>query len=257
MIITLFTDFGVHGTQVATLKALLVAAVPGASLFDVSHTIPPYDIQQAAYLLRGTWQYFDAPCIHLVAVDIFNSTAVVVFEKEGRMFVGPDNGVFSLAFEDIDGVRLGFAQMQHSTFSDWAGRVALLAATLAGEGIAHLPDHTLRQRVVAAKPTTTPLGIDCRIHHVDRFGNVVLDITRRQFEELLQGRPFTIKLTKGQEVTAISNHYGEVKEGIALCRFNRADYLELAVNRQSAAMLLGLESYNQAALKYRTVRIFI
>ncbi len=79
-----------------------------------------------------------------------------------------------------------------------------------------------------------------KIIHIDHFQNVVINLTRRQFDELCNGKPFSLQFTQVEEINEINNSYGEVREGYKLCRFNSNGYMEICINRGSAASLFGL-----------------
>jgi S-adenosylmethionine hydrolase len=98
-------------------------------------------------------------------------------------------------------------------------------------------------------------GVDCNILYVDHYENVVLDITKEQFEAAVSNRPFRIKVMRMDDITVISDHYGDVEKGEPLARFNDAGYLELAINRDRAATLLGL-AHNSGNLRYQTIKIW-
>ncbi len=106
------------------------------------------------------------------------------------------------------------------------------------------------------QPQVTPLGVDCNILYIDRYENVVLDITKTQFDEYARGRPFRIKIMRMQDITTISSNYNDVPNGEPLCRFNDAGFLEIALNHAPAASLFGLGSYSTSNLRYQTIRIF-
>jgi hypothetical protein len=92
--------------------------------------------------------------------------------------------------------------------------------------------------------------------YIDRYKNVVLSITRKQFEKIAANRPFTIKLRKVGDITALSARYNDVPEEAPLCRFNSAGFMEIAINHGHAASLLGLDTIEASELKYQSIRIF-
>lgn len=248
-------------TQLASLKGAILKQLPGVTVVDVSHNIVQYDLQQASYLLLCSYPYFPKHTIHIVAVDIFagNAPKTIVIEYNDHFFIAPDNGILPLAFRTkLDNYKLGFELNKPLLFAEWSDMAAQTARDILNKGnVVHLPNYDLVNAPTPVPPQASPLGIDCRILYIDRFGNVVLDITKTQFSELVGDRPFKIKVMRMQDITTISNNYGEVKEGEPLCRFNRAGFLEIAINRQSAASLFGLDSYSAGSLKYRTIKIFI
>lgn len=100
-----------------------------------------------------------------------------------------------------------------------------------------------------------PLGAECKIAYIDRFGNVVLSVNKETFEGAIAGRPFSIGLRRKEVVNSISRSYNDVAEGQALCKFTDSGLLKIAVNRGSASELLGLSHLSEEDLHYKTVRI--
>ena len=86
-------------------------------------------------------------------------------------------------------------------------------------------------------PTGT---LECEVIHVDRYENVVLNVTKEQFESIGRGGPFRLQFMQVEEINEISDSYNDVRQGYKLCRFNSNDYLEICINRGKAASLFGL-----------------
>ncbi len=105
--------------------------------------------------------------------------------------------------------------------------------------------------------------IDGRIVFIDRFGNVVVNITREEFERIGKGRPFTLAFNSRDHIQKINNGYPQVNEGSRLAFFNAAGFLEIAINKGNAAGLFGLQAFDHLAnpefirsrMFYQTVRI--
>ncbi len=81
---------------------------------------------------------------------------------------------------------------------------------------------------------------ECEVIHIDRYENVVLNITKQQFEHMGNGRQFRLQFMRVEEINEISANYTDAREGFKLCRFNSNNYLEICINRGRAASLFGL-----------------
>lgn len=258
MNITLLSDLGTRDPSTATAKAVLMSHVPGAVIMDISHNVAHFDIRQAAYLLRTAYRHFPAGTVHVVAVDIFNNDTprLLLARYEGYSFIVPDNGILQLAFRnEVKDVQLGFPLEKPFTFAQWLSKAANILEAIVNGNTETFAPYTLAPQVRQLQQT--PLGIDCNILYVDRFENVVLDITRQEFDEFTKDRTFSIRVLRKQDITTISHTYNEVKESEPLCRFNSAGHLEIAVNHGSAASFLGLDPSNPSSLRYKTVKIFL
>ncbi|MFM8913075.1 MAG: SAM hydroxide adenosyltransferase, partial [Flammeovirgaceae bacterium] len=116
------------------------------------------------------------------------------------------------------------------------------------------------------RPTIGADWIEGQVLFIDNFENVVINITREEFEEHRQGRPFKIVFTRNEVIETLSEHYAAVAENEKLAWFNSAGYLEIAVNRGNMAGLFGLQGFNEASQQlptnqqnkwfYQTVRVY-
>ena len=99
MIITLLTDFGTDDYYVGAMKGVILSRSPHAELVDISHTIAPQNVLSAAYVLRGAYDQFPRGTIHLAVADpgVGSSRRGIILQTDRYLFVGPDNGLFSLA----------------------------------------------------------------------------------------------------------------------------------------------------------------
>ncbi len=109
------------------------------------------------------------------------------------------------------------------------------------------------------RPLVDQNGIEGQIIFIDSFENVIINITREQFEEQRKGRNFRIVFTRGEIIDRISETYADVAEGEKLALFNSAGYLEIAINKGNAAGLFGLKGFSEkireGQLSYHTVKV--
>lgn len=98
-VISLLTDFGLADPYVGEMKGRILAGHPGVELVDLTHSIPAGDIAAGAFLLSRAWSAFPERTVHLAVVDpgVGTSRAALVAEAAGHWFVGPDNGLLSMA----------------------------------------------------------------------------------------------------------------------------------------------------------------
>ena len=105
-VVTLLTDFGLDDAYVGTLRGVLLGINPRARLVDLTHTVPPQDIQRASRILESAWRFFPPGTVHLAVVDPGVGTArrPIAVRAGGHYFVGPDNGLLGFCF-DVPGSR--------------------------------------------------------------------------------------------------------------------------------------------------------
>src|SRR4029079_17928160 len=94
-VITLLTDFGTADGYVAELKGVLCTAAPDVNIVDLSHDVPPQDVECARLAVARYWRRFPSGTVHLVVVDpgVGSTRASLAIASDGRFLVGPDNGV--------------------------------------------------------------------------------------------------------------------------------------------------------------------
>jgi len=100
-IVTFISDFGTMDYYSAVIKGALLSEDPQLNLVDISHNIKTYDIVQGAFVLKNAYQHFPAGTIHLVSVNNFYAPnhCFLAIRYDDHYFIGPDNGLFALAFE--------------------------------------------------------------------------------------------------------------------------------------------------------------
>lgn len=258
MIITLTSDFGYQDNYVAIIKALLHTRVPEATQVDLTHSITPYHLLQCAYILSSALPFFPAGSVHFSLFDaMYASPAkVLIAEKQRQYIISSDNGLLPLILNDETRPIYSWPEVP-ATYAEWITFSADLIAKLSQEGFRPdaLPVHHPQAFSVPPRPVFKDNTIECHIVHVDQFGNVILNLTKEDFEAQQRGRKFRIVFRNNEHIDTISNSYSEVPPKEKLCLFNNAGHLEIAINKDSAARLLGLSLFNTSSLVYQTIRI--
>lgn len=237
-VITLTSDLGTKDYYLAAVKATALTKIPDMQWVDVTHHIPPFDMGKAAFVLKNVWMDFPEGTIHLISVDSdWNPDtpyAVVCFA--GQYFIGSDNGFFSLLFdrepaEMVVHVKLdGDEDLGFPTKSIFVPIAAHIARGDALEDLGEIRDDYKH------RPSITPVvehgNIRGIVIYTDAYGNIITNITRPLFEEVVGSESFKIFLRKsGSEITTISRAYNEVPQGEIVALFTSAGYLEIAINR--------------------------
>jgi S-adenosyl-L-methionine hydrolase (adenosine-forming) len=250
-VITLLTDFGAGDHYAGAMKGVILDICPDAQLVDISHEVTPYAITEAAFTLSQAWVCFPAGSIHLVVVDpgVGSSRRPILVEAEGHLFVAPDNGVLTMVYgaaplhevREITASRY-FRKPVSRTFHgrDIFGPVAAqLANGLApDEAGTRIGDYL---RLGFAMPVRTGHRTWAgTILKVDRFGNVITNFDSESWQRLAVER-FEMKI--GQRTVArTASNYAEVDEGELFVIAGSAGFLEISMNRGSAAKTAGARS---------------
>ncbi|HEY6975572.1 MAG TPA: SAM-dependent chlorinase/fluorinase [Chitinophagaceae bacterium] len=266
-VLTLSTDIG-HGDYITgAIKGQLITAVPSCTVADITHQLSPYNYQQAAYICKNAFKYFPPQTFHIVIINFFERSPkhILITEYQQQYIVCPDNGILTM----ITGTKPGniFSILNTNDKTTLLQSTQKIAETITkiinGKS---LPDVTTGITTIEEKyPMRSTVGtdwIESQIIFIDNFENVVVNLTREEFEEIRQNRKFKIVLMRNSEfIEKISDHYASVHPGENLAWFNSAGYLEIAINKGNVAGLFGLQGYNennasmQNRLLYQTVRI--
>jgi len=247
-IITLLTDFGARDMYVAAMKGIILGLNPGAVLADLTHEVPPQDILGGAFLLAEAARYFPPGTIHLAVVDpgVGTTRRALAARAQGQFWVGPDNGLFHLVFEEggvPDMVSLEKAQYFRETVSPtFHGRdiFAPVAAHLS-RGVpleAFGPPVTDPVALPWPKPVFGPEIVWGEIIYLDRFGNLVSNIRGKDLLAWLKDK--TPSVTLGSlTLKGLARTYGEAAPGEFLVLVGSHGYLEVAMAQGNAARELG------------------
>jgi S-adenosyl-L-methionine hydrolase (adenosine-forming) len=239
-IITLLTDFGTADAYVAELKAVLLTAVPQATLVDLTHAVPPGDLRAAAYLVGRVWRRFPHGTVHLAVVDpgVGTVRAALAFGRDGHWFVGPDNGLFTPVLHDaaVEIVTLPIPAGAAPTFH---GRdlFAPAAAALAGGAALHTlgePFAGVPHRLSYREPHYEGKVIVGEVVYVDRFGTLVTNLTPDLVPD------YAVLEVEGLDIGPLRRTFGDVPTGGLLAYLGSGGQVEVAVRDGSAARRLGL-----------------
>lgn len=244
-IITLTTDFGNKDYYIALLKGAILTKIPTANIIDIVHTIQPFDIVRAAFMVRNVYTHFPKGSIHLVSVNNFYAPTVrfLVTFQHGHYFIAPDNGIFSLVFDKSELTNVyGLTYIHGSDFPLKHVFSYLISNLILENNMEKLGDIiTDIDEKVNLQPVIGKNRIRGSVIHIDNYENVILNINRTLFNRILKKRPFSLHFKRHDAITTISNNYSDVPVGDTVCLFNSADYLEIAINMGKASSLLGLE----------------
>ena len=250
-IITLTTDFGLEDYYVAILKGAMLQQDPGLQIIDISHKVNPYDIVQGAFVLKNAFGSFPAGTFHVMTVDNSQDpVSFIVFRHEGHFFIGPDNGIFSLMFDDLpDAFRL--SSDDESPFPMRGILAKAVGHLVAGKPLFEigLPAGPIERRI-ALQPVLSTSQIRGSVIYIDHYDNVVVNIQKDLFDKLRNGRNFAVYFKRHDPITQLSRQYTDVPIGETLCLFNSTGFLEIAINMGKASGLLGLKLDDMVQLDF-------
>lgn len=260
-IATLISDFGVGDNSVAIAKGILLSHEPEMCIIDISHAVTPHNLIQCSYLFNSAFRYFPIGSIHISLFDVMHQlpAKVLLAQVDHQFIITADNGFLNFTFPDENLSIWQYEQSESYTYLDWLNKVAELVVKL--NEMAFVPSKmglsVFHSDIIVkpVKPIVSDQFIECHILHIDRYGNVVLNLKKEQFEALRRERRFKMYIPSKDPIQQITGDYANVREGLYFCMFNSAGYLEIGIKNSSAAQLLGLKMYHRDQLIYSTVKI--
>ena len=248
-VITLTSDWGTKDHYVGAVKGTILRQLPSAVIVDITHDIPPFDLNQAAFIIRNFYKNFPEGSIHILAVNTEASIRHphTLIKHEGHWFIGADNGLFSLIFDDKPELIIDLDVIQDSDYFTFPTRdvFAKVACHIAegkpAEKLGHVKKEVLQK--MAFRPVIQGDLIKGQVIYVDNYENAFTNITESLFNSATKGRKFAITFRSAKyRITHISKSYQDVPEGEMLALFSSSGHLEIAMNKGNAASLLGLNT---------------
>ena len=248
-VIALLTDFGLADHYVGSMKGVIAGICRDAVIVDLTHGVPPQDIMTAAFELLAGYRAFPHGTVFIVVVDpgVGTGRRAIAARAGEYLFVGPDNGVFDLVFDELPPslvVELTNAALCAGGHQSDIRRPGPLRPGRGVAGERRAPDRSrARGRrgtapQLSARRSSPPSGVDGEVVHVDRFGNLVTNIDRRTWPGDVIDR-LDVAVSGYRTVRLVST-YAEAAPGEVVALFGSTDRLEIAVKSGNAAEALGV-----------------
>jgi S-adenosylmethionine hydrolase len=248
MLITLTTDFGLQDTFVGVMKGVIAAINAQAHVIDLTHGIPAQNILVGALSLRHSVIYFPRGTIHVAVVDpgVGSPRLPLLIECDGSYFIGPDNGVLSLAIGDREPTAIRSLanpayHLQPASATFHGRDIFAPAAAYLSRGVApaefgeKLPTF---HRLTLPKAAHGPREITGEIIYIDHFGNLFTNIDERDLKGLADTR-YDIIIGAGVRVSGIALNYASADPGDLIAIINSWGLLEIAAPGASAQQRVG------------------
>lgn len=252
-LVTLLTDFGERDYFVPSMKGVMLGINPQLRIVDMSHQVPPHEVEQASFLLGSCYQFFPDGTIHVVVVDpgVGSARRALFVSTARHFFLAPDNGVLSHVLREEPGVEVRAIENKQyrldSAGATFDGRdlFSPCAAWLSkgkppgsfGRLIydqVMLPDESpkMKQNVLVG-----------RLVYIDQFGNGISNITKADIDTFRTVTKQNLSQIRFGDyaVQAIKTHYGEGARGVPDVLFNSNGYLEVFMKQDRAADRCGLQ----------------
>lgn len=235
------------------VKGVILSINPSAIIVDLTHLIPPQDVVQAALTLRFAYRFFPPYTIHLAVVDpgVGSSRKPIVIDSPPYLFVGPDNGIFSLVIGEnfsaylLENPRF-FSEEISQTF-----HARDIFAPVVGYLSLGVPPQAMGRKLESIERLSLPTPVKegnrilGQIIAFDHFGNAITNISH----EMLEGKR-EIKVYIGETlIEGLSTSYSEKPPLTPLAIMGSSGFLEIAINLGSARSSLQLRRGDNVEVK--------
>ncbi|MBI2677905.1 MAG: SAM-dependent chlorinase/fluorinase [Candidatus Koribacter versatilis] len=252
-LITMTSDFGASDHFVGTMKGVILSINPEAKIVDICNSVHSFDILDGALTIAQAYRYFPSDTVHMVIVDpgVGTNRRPLLVTADKHMFLAPDNGVLSLVYEREERLSVRhitaehyFLQPMSHTFHGRDLFSAVAGWLSKGVEVAKFGEEvTDFVRFAAPKPKpvndTLMKGV---VLKSDKFGNLITNFTPKEVPQLFEPSPPTFKILVGKtEVTRMRDTYSGGAAGEVFGVLGSMGYLEIAVNRGSAAKTIGAD----------------
>ena len=273
-IITLTTDYGNKDYSVSELKAKIYNEITDVRIVDISHNISPFNLTEAAYIIKSAYRHFPKGSIHIIGIesDLTPENIHIAMKFDDNYFIGADNGIFSMIIGDFKAdsmVEINIHKNYNNTIT--ANDVFVKIAThISRDGKLEVIGKKIDsiKEIKDIKPVVSNENnqIIGSVIYIDNYGNVVTNITQNIFDKIAKSRPFTI-YARNVKFDKIFNNYSDAidysipkdkreEDGKKIALFNNLGYLELSIYKSnpstvgSASTLFGLGYRDQISIHF-------
>jgi S-adenosylmethionine hydrolase len=271
-IVTLTTDIGQQDYLVAAVKGQLYSVQEHLTIVDISHQLSSFNYPQAAYFCDSAFKHFPPNTFHIVLVNMFDEkpTRMLLSYHNNQYIACADNGLLTMILDGAPQrvVGIPLPEDERPTTLTCTGVIAnAFGLITAGKDIDTIGEPNIEiVEKLRLKYVTSPTSMEGQILYIDNFENVIVNITKEDFDRERNGRNFKIVFKRDEVIDSISETYACVPQGEKVAFFNSSGYLEIAINKGNAAGLFGLQGFSEAMQKqsislqnkwfYQTVKIF-
>jgi hypothetical protein len=242
-IIALLSDWGESDFYSGAVKGVILSINPKAKVLDISHNIPSFDIRQASAQLYFSSREFPEGTIFIADVDPGPglSRPILVITKNNKYFIGPDNGIFTLIYENLEVQKVihlknkKYMVRGKPSYTFFGRDIFAPIAAWLSKGISINKFGKEIKNPVKFKIIKAHIKNDIcygEILFIDRYGNVITNISRNFINQLniKFGNKVKLKIGNNEFNARFVNTYAQGELGEFICLISSTDTLEIAVN---------------------------
>jgi len=273
-IITLTTDFGEKDHFAGAIKGAIYSELPEVRIVDVSHSVSPFNISEAAYIIQNAYSSFPKGTIHIIGIDseLSPENKHIAVKLDDHYFICANNGIMSMICSEIAPEKIVEINIHDKIETNFPvlDVFVKVACHIARGGTLEV----IGKVINTIKPikNLNPFVNDDKnqiigsVIYIDNYGNVVTNIKKKFFEDIQKTRAYEIS-ARNHKFTKIYSRYSDIvnfeieeskrnDEGKGLVVFNSSGYLEIAVYKSncstvgSASTLMGLKTMDTVTVNF-------
>ncbi|MBF8150527.1 SAM-dependent chlorinase/fluorinase [Winogradskyella sp. F6397] len=273
-IITLTTDFGEKDHFAGAIKGAIYSELEEIKIVDISHSVSPFNISEAAYIIQNAYSSFPKGTIHLIGIDseLSPENKHIAVKLDDHYFICANNGIMSMICAEIapeKTVEINIHDRVESNFPVLDIFVKVACHIARGGTL-----DVIGKVINTIKPIKNMIPfvnddynqIIGNVIYIDNYGNVVTNIKRKFFESVQKTRNYEI-FARNTKFNKIFNKYSDIidftkeeskrdVEGKGLVVFNSSGYLEIAIFKSNltsvggASTLMGLNTMDTVTVNF-------
>ncbi len=273
-IITLTTDFGEKDHFAGAIKGAIYSQLEDVKIVDISHSVSPFNIPEAAYIIQNAYGSFPKGTIHIIGIDseMNQENKHIVIKLDDHYFVCANNGIMSMICSEIAPEKIVEINIHDKIETSFPvlDVFVKVACHIARGGTLEVIGKLI-QGIKPIKNINPFVNVERNqiigtVVYIDNYGNVVTNIKKKFFEDLQKGRSFEI-YARGYKFKNIYSKYSNIvnfdveedkrhDEGKGLVVFNSSKYMEIAIYKSncttvgSASTLMGLSMMDTVTINF-------
>jgi len=273
-IITLTTDFGEKDHFAGAVKGAIYSELPEVKIVDISHSVSPFSIPEAAYIIQNAYSSFPKGTIHIIGIDaeINQENKHIAIKLDDHYFICANNGIMSMVCAEIAPEKIVEINIHDKIATSFPvlDVFVKVACHVARGGTLEV----IGKLIKSIKPIKNIIPflndeknqIIGHVIYIDNYGNVVTNIKRSFFELIQKGRIFEVS-ARNYKFKKVYSKYSDIvnfdtsenernDEGRGLVVFNSSGYLEIAIYKSnttsvgSASTLMGLNMMDSITVNF-------
>jgi len=254
-VITLTSDLGLKDFYLPAIKGYILSKVPTCNIIDISHNISPFNIAEAAFVVRNCYEEFPARTVHIINVETHHedNEDYLLVQHKNQYFVAKNNGIISLITDSRFEKAILLNQKSRTDLlfplRELLARAAVRIALNGNEYDlgSQIKDY---KTITNLNPILEKDVIRGTILYIDNYGNAITNMNKSHIDRYFPFNKIKISFSRRNTIDKLSMLYSDVEEGEALCLYGITGLLEIAINKASASQLLGLQVKNKILVEF-------